>query len=60
MTIPLCLKRKETIASCVLEGNTDRNLNTADIPASGGYRVMSLHGVPLLRRKHSTLKKDEP
>lgn len=40
---PNC-EKKATVSS---RGNTDRNLNTANIPAAGGYSVKSLHGAPL-------------
>lgn len=38
-------ERNEAVSS---QGNTDRNLDTANIPAAGGYSAMSLHGAPLL------------
>lgn len=41
---PNC-KKSEDVSS---RGNTDRNLNTANIPAAGGYSAVSLHGAPLL------------
>lgn len=41
---PNC-ERNEAVSS---RGNTARNLNTANIPAAGGYSALSLHGAPLL------------